>query len=412
VLTQAFMRAIRPIVGVAFLIVLATLVAAESARAERPGWFSAPSIELGEPKIGSTLAGSDGALRCDPKCEPAGPEPSYPGRYFQWLQCLGPHGGGKASPAGGLPDEGGPCPGAVIVKAQSNILTDSRANYYTVRAEDAGKYIQMEVIARNYDCGEIDYSTGKQECRYVESHAWSSTFGPIGGSVGPPPPPPPPPVVRPTYTALPAISGEPEDMQTLTVSNGTWNGTQPLDYEYQWLRCSSANQGCKPIEEATESRYTLSGADIAARITASVTVSNAGGSFIAIAPLTRRIVGAKPRPGRDALGVAVLLPRHRLKVQSVDFTPALLRPGGRWTARVVVADVRGFLIGGAEVTIEDELGDVTATPTLTNERGIATVRLRTTRFVPLGRLVLNVTAANPDDEALTTTKRVVVRVRR
>ena len=33
--------------------------------------------------------------------------------------------------------------------------------------------------------------------------------------------------VAPTYTALPAITGESEDMQTLTVSNGTWNGTAP-----------------------------------------------------------------------------------------------------------------------------------------------------------------------------------------
>ena len=68
--------------------------------------------------------------------------------------------------------------------------------------------------------------------------------------------------------------------------------------------------------------------------------------------------------------------------------------------------------------IADELGDVTSTPVLTNERGVATLRLRTTRFVPLGRLVLTVTAAKPETAdqlettTLTTTKRVVVTVQR
>jgi hypothetical protein len=412
---QTFMRAVRPVVGIALLAALAALVLTGSARAERPGWFSPPSIVQGEPTVGSTLAGSDGALRCDPACEPAGPDPSIPGRYFQWLSCADKHGGGKAAPAGGLPDEGGPCPGAVIIKPASNILKDSRAHFFTVRQEDAGRHIQMEVIAKSYDCGEVvreGEDKGKQECRYVESHAWSSTIGPIVAP-GPPPPPPPPPVTAPTYTALPEITGAAEDMQTLTVSNGTWNGTQPLTYEYKWLRCSRANNGCKEIEGATESTYTLTSADIGARLTASVTVRNAGGSFTGIAKLTAKVAGAKPRPGRDSLGVDVLLaPRHHLRVQSVAFTPALLRPGGRWVARVTVTDARGFYISGAEVSVADELGDVTATPVLTNARGVATVRLRAARFLPLGRLVLEVTAASPENEELTTTKRVVVRVRR
>lgn len=410
-LTEAFSRAIRPILGLAFLAALATLMAAGSARAERPGWYSPPSIVSGEPKVGSTLAGSDGSLRCDPACEPAGPDPGYPGRYFQWLQCDASHGGGKAAPAGGLPDEGGPCGGARIIVPQSNILSNSRANYYTVRPEDAGKYIQMEVIARSYDCGEVNRSTGGQECRYVESHAWSTTFGPIIVP-GPPPPPPPPPVVAPTYIALPEIEGEAEDMQTLTVSNGTWNGTQPFDYAYQWLRCSRANNGCKPIEEATESTYTLGGADIGARLTASVTVSNAAGSFTGIAPLTAKVTGAKPRPGHDALGIATLLPRHRLKIQSVSFAPEVLRPGGRWVISVAVTDARGFLISDVEVSVGDEAGEVSAVPALTNERGLATLRLRAPRTLPLGRLVLDVLAYNPEDETFVTTKRVVVKVRR
>jgi hypothetical protein len=407
------MRAIRPAVGIAFLSALAALVLTGSARAERPGWFSAPSIVQGEPKVGSTLAGSDGALRCDPACAPAGPEPARAGIYFQWLACFGPHGGGKAAPAGGLPDEGGPCPGAVIIKPQSNILSDLRANYYTVRAEDAGKWIQLEVIARSYDCGEVvreGPDAGKQECRYVESHAWSSTLGPVG-PVGPPPPPPPPPAIAPTYTALPAITGEAEDMQTLTVSNGTWNGTPAPSFTYQWLRCSKANNGCKPVEGATQSTYKVTSADLAARLTAMVKAENVAGSFSAAAPLTKKIGPAQPRPGSDMLDVTQLLPRHHLKVQSVAFAPALLRAGARWTATVTVTDARGFFIKGVEVAIQDELGDVTSVPGLTTDRGVAKVRVRTTRFLPKGRTVLEVTATQPGDTGITTTKRVSVVVR-
>ena len=60
---------------------------------------------------------------------------------------------------------------------------------------------------------------------------------------------------------------------------------------------------------------------------------------------------------------------------------------------------------------------MTANPALTDARGVATLRLRTTRFVPLGRLVLTVTATKPaaaDALASTppATKRVVVRVSR
>jgi hypothetical protein len=83
---------------------------------------------------------------------------------------------------------------------------------------------------------------------------------------------------------------------------------------------------------------------------------------------------------------------------------------------VVVTDLRGFLIEGAEVAVADELGDVTSTPAVTTDRGTARLRLRTTRFVPLGRLVLTVSAQKPVAadglESPATTKRVVVRVRR
>lgn len=405
-----FMRAIRPVVGIAVLSALVALAIAGSTQAAgnaRPGFYNWPEINPADMKVGTTLSGGTGALACDPECKEAGPNPDVAGIYWQWLSCNGVHGGGRQAPPGGLPDEGGPCDGWIIVKAKSKA---SGANTYTIQPADVGRYIQMEVIAINYDCGHPRTSDGGQECRYAEGHAWSASRGPVR-ALGPPPPPPPPPAVAPTYTALPAITGSAEDMQTLTVSNGTWNGTPTPTFTYQWLRCSKANNGCKAIESATQATYKVTTADIAARLTAQVKAENAGGSFVAAAPLTPKVTAARPRPGSDMLDVTQLLPRHHLKVQSVTFAPVVLRAGARSTATVTVTDARGFFIKGVEVTIQDELGDVTSVPALTNDRGVAKVRVRTTRFVAKGRTVLEVTATQPGDTGITATKRVTVVVR-
>ena len=310
--TSAFLRVLRPLVAVGFLVGLLAL--AGSAGASKPGWYNYPEINTGSNTVGSVRTGGTGALECNPACTEQGPNPQYAGIYFQWLSCNGVHGGGRAAPPGGLQDEGGPCPGAAIIRPKSKA---PGANSYTLQASDVGRWVQMEIIAVNYDCGETvreGPDAGKAECRYSEAHAWTGSVGPVVAA-GPPPPPPPPPVpiaIGPTYTALPAITGEPADMQTLTVSNGTWNGTAPLSFAYQWLQCSKKNNGCKPIEGQTSSTYTLTSADVATRITAMVTARNTGGTFTAAAKLTPKIAGAKPRPGNDALDVAQLLPRHRL----------------------------------------------------------------------------------------------------
>src|SRR4051794_11797008 len=46
-------------------------------------------------------------------------------------------------------------------------------------------------------------------------------------------------VVPPSNTATPTISGTPQDLQTLTAAPGTWAGTTPITYAYQWQQCSS-----------------------------------------------------------------------------------------------------------------------------------------------------------------------------
>ena len=175
-----------------------TLVFAGSAGAERPGWWSPPSIENGKAEVGSVLYASDGSLYCSPGCGPAGPQPDKAGRYFEWISCAGPSGGGADRPTGGLPDDPRPCPGAFGIVGGKDALT------YTVRPSDLGRYIQLHVIATNYDCGEVNRSTGEQECNYSSAHGWSKTLGPIGGSLA----------TGPVASALPTISGAAKDGET------------------------------------------------------------------------------------------------------------------------------------------------------------------------------------------------------
>jgi len=70
-----------------------------------------------------------------------------------------------------------------------------------------------------------------------------------------------PSTAAPQSTAAPAISGTATEGQTLTVSNGTWSGTSPIAYRYEWQRCNAQGVNCAPIAGATASTYTLASAD-------------------------------------------------------------------------------------------------------------------------------------------------------
>jgi hypothetical protein len=85
----------------------------------------------------------------------------------------------------------------------------------------------------------------------------------------------------PSNTAPPSVSGTAQVGRTLSASQGSWSGNQPLSFAYQWQRCAST---CSDIGPATTSSYTLTGPDSGARIRVSVQASNLAGSAAATSP--------------------------------------------------------------------------------------------------------------------------------
>jgi hypothetical protein len=98
----------------------------------------------------------------------------------------------------------------------------------------------------------------------------------------------------PSNTALPAITGTTRDGQTLTASRGTWTGTPPIAYAYQWRRCNASGNGCADIAGATASTYTLVAADVGSTVRVRVTASNTGGSASADSATSGTVAAAAP----------------------------------------------------------------------------------------------------------------------
>jgi Concanavalin A-like lectin/glucanases superfamily len=82
----------------------------------------------------------------------------------------------------------------------------------------------------------------------------------------------------PSNTTAPAVSGTTQEGQTLTASSGSWVGTEPISYAYQWESCNSLGEGCLDVPGATESTYTLGAGDVGNTLRVTVTASNAAGS--------------------------------------------------------------------------------------------------------------------------------------
>jgi fibronectin-binding autotransporter adhesin len=109
-------------------------------------------------------------------------------------------------------------------------------------------------------------------------------------------------LLPPVDLSAPAISGTPQDDQTLSTSTGSWLDS-PTSYTYQWQDCDNSGVNCTSIKGANQSTYTLVDADIGQTVRSVVTATNSAGSTSASSARTAAV--APPPPPSASIAPAV-----------------------------------------------------------------------------------------------------------
>src|ERR671936_2064697 len=65
----------------------------------------------------------------------------------------------------------------------------------------------------------------------------------------------------PQNTSPPTISGTAQQGETLTAAPGTWSGTQPIKYAYQWRRCDSTGGNRGDLSRRPHKTHTVTPSD-------------------------------------------------------------------------------------------------------------------------------------------------------
>ena len=129
-------------------------------------------------------------------------------------------------------------------------VTNATGTDYEVVKADVGHTLRFEVTAKNADGSTKALSNGTQE---------------IPGSAN-----------EPVASSPPTISGTPVVGEKLTAARGTWQGTQPISYDYRWQTCNATDTTCNNTS-GQGSVYTVAKADVGLHIRVRVTASNSAG---------------------------------------------------------------------------------------------------------------------------------------
>lgn len=218
--------------------------------------------------------------------------------------------------------------------ANCDAIGGATSRQYRLTPDDRGRRLIFLVTARNAD---------------GSSNARAST-GVIGA-----------PGTRPSSTSPPTISGTPREGSTLTANPGSWSGTSPITFAYQWRRCDSNGASCSNIVGATNRTYTLTNADVGRTMRVVVTARNSAGSRSRTTVPTAAVqAGPPPGPagqirlpnGTISVPIENVSLPARLVIDEVRFSPNPVRSRNTVIrVRVHVSDTRGFVVRGALVSL-------------------------------------------------------------
>jgi RHS repeat-associated protein len=174
---------------------------------------SAPSIS-GTERDGQVLSAASGIW--------TGTSPI--GYVYQWLRCDG-------------------------LGAGCTAISGADQPSYTAQSPDVGHALRVRVTASN--------GTGS-------TTAESAASGVIAGNA-------------PSNVTVPTITGAGAVGQQLTAQTGSWSGSTPRAYTYQWRRCDPSGTACQDIASATGAAYTATAQDIDSTVRVRVTATNTAG---------------------------------------------------------------------------------------------------------------------------------------
>jgi hypothetical protein len=225
----------------AFNLVVDTIsVDSGAAPVSSPPVNTMPPNISGTPQVGQKLTASTGNW--------SGTQPiAY---AYQWQQCGAS--GGSCAP-----------------------ITGATGQSYISTSGDVGHTLRVVVTATNSD------GVGS---------ATSAATGVVQSTSSPP-----------ANTSSPTISGTAQNGQTLHANPGSWSGTQPINYAYQWQRCDISGGGCASIPGATDPAYTLISADVGSRMRVAVAATNSVGSASATSNATTVVQASSGQAGVVAL---------------------------------------------------------------------------------------------------------------
>ena len=156
-------------------------------------------------------------------------------------------------------------------------LSGATGQTYALTASDVGHTIRVAVTASNGD---------------GSAQVLSEQTGTIAA-----------PGEAPANTRQPDPSGTAQEGQTIHVDEGSWSGTPPITFRYQWQRCTAQNALCTAIAGATSRSYRLTAAEVGWKLRAEVIASNHVGQGSVFSNLTELVIARGAVPQNTALPV-------------------------------------------------------------------------------------------------------------